>query len=168
LLPLRTQGHEACEKSVRVMQLRAICVGCLSSRNKRASRKSTSPPGRETATPLVMVALCVICALATCCKHAHMPRGPSSVDSFASKAPCKSSTLLAGAQRLRSRLGLLPARPRPWTCSDRRLSLGCLMQSFLRSIFRGPAGQCWSCLGIPVAHGANAGFHMSACVALDG
>ena len=168
MLPLRTQSHEASEKAVRLMQLRATCVGCLSSRNKRASRKSTSPPGRDTATPLVMVALCVVYALATSCKHAHMPRGPLSVDSFASKAPCKSSTLLAGAQRLRSRMGLLPARPRLWTCSGQRLSLGCLLQSFQRSIFRGPAGQCWSCLGIPGAHGANAGFHMSASVALDG
>ena len=123
MLPLRTQGHEACEKSVRLMQLRAICVGCLSIRNKRASRKSTSPPGRETAMPLVMVALCVICALATRYKYAQMPRGPSSAGSFASKAPCKSSTLLAGVPRLRSRMGLLPARPRLWTCSGRRLTL---------------------------------------------
>ena len=45
---------------------------------------------------------------------------------------------------------------------------GCLLQYFQRSIFRGPAGQRWSSLGIAVAHGANAGFPMSARVALDG
>jgi hypothetical protein len=45
---------------------------------------------------------------------------------------------------------------------------GCLLKYFQRSTFRGPAGQRWSCLGIAVAHGANTGFPMSACIALDG
>ena len=95
MLPLWTHDREACEKAVGLMQLSSDLHG-LSLSSQQVGFEGNQPARMGARLPRYML------------QYAQMPRGPSSVGSFANKASCKSSALLAGAPRLRSRVGLCP------------------------------------------------------------
>jgi hypothetical protein len=167
LLPLWHQGHGACEKAVRLMQLSSDLFG-LSLRSQQAGFDN-EPAWLRGCHALSNLSngsavrhLCTSYMLQVC-THTVRP--------IIGGLLCQQGTLqVVNPTRGGAKTALAngtSARATPTVnlqCSA--IVAGCLL--FQRSTFRGPAGQRWSCLGIAVAHGANAGFPMSACVALDG